>query len=391
MEPAPEQLKIAVFTETFLPKIDGIVSVLCLMLQRLHELGHEVLLFGPPGGPAEYAGAEIVGVGGPRVPFYPELRFNIPRRFVWEKVSAFGPDLVHVVNPFVLGPFGMSYARRLRVPVVASFHTDLARYAQAYGVGFVAPLLWQYLRTLHNRADLNLCPSTAIHADLRRQGFRRVRWWRRGIDTEQFTPGPPDMEVRRRLSGGEPHKFLVVNVGRQAPEKRLHLLRDQLFPAENVRLALIGGGPSHEQLQRHFAGTPTVLPGYLRGQALVEAYRAADAFIFPSTTETFGLVALEAMACRVPVIAARTGGVLDTVEDGVNGLFFDPEQPQQIRAQVLRLRDQPQLREQLADNALRHARSRSWRATMDQLVDYYHTAQRVFRLRNSNSGMAAAS
>lgn len=390
MDSAPSSLKIAVFTETFLPKIDGIVSILCLMLQRLNELGHQVLLFGPPGGPAEYAGAEIVGVGGPRVPLYPELRFNIPRRFVWEKVSAFQPDLVHVVNPFVLGPFGMSYARRLRVPVVASFHTDLARYAQAYGVGFVAPLLWQYLRTLHNRADLNLCPSTAIHADLRRQGFRRVRWWQRGIDTEQFTPGPPDPEVRRQLSGGEPHKFLVVNVGRQAPEKRLHLLRDQLFPADNVRLALIGGGPSHAQLQRHFAGTPTVLPGYLRGQALVEAYRAADAFIFPSTTETFGLVALEAMACRVPVIAARTGGVLDTVQDGVNGLFFDPEQPQQMRAQVLRLRDQPQLREQLADNALRHARSRSWRATMDQLVEYYHTAQRVFRLRHVNSEPAAA-
>jgi glycosyltransferase involved in cell wall biosynthesis len=391
MDSAPERLKIAVFTETFLPKIDGIVSILCLMLQRLNELGHQVLLFGPPGGPAEYAGAEIVGVGGPRVPLYPELRINIPRRFVWEKVSAFKPDLVHVVNPFFLGPFGMSYARRLRVPVVASFHTDLARYAQAYGYGFVAPLLWRYMRTLHNRADLNLCPSTAIHADLRRQGFQRVRWWRRGIDTEQFTPGPADPDVRRQLSGGEPEKFLVVNVGRQAPEKRLHLLRDQLFPAENVRLALIGGGPSHEQLQRHFAGTPTVLPGYLRGQALVEAYRAADAFIFPSTTETFGLVALEAMACRVPVIAARTGGVLDTVQDGVNGFFFDPQQPQQMREQVLRLRDQPQLRQQLADNALRHARSRSWRATMDQLVGYYYTAQRVFRLRSISSDLAAIS
>ena len=191
--------------------------------------------------------------------------------------------------------------------------------------------------------------------------------------------------MRTRLSGGEPGKFLIVNVGRQAPEKQLHLLRDQLFPAEDVRLALIGGGPSHEQLKRHFAGTPTVLPGYMRGQDLVEAYRAADAFIFPSTTETFGLVALEAMACRVPVIAARTGGVLDTVEDGVNGLFFDPQQPQEIRRQVLRLRDDSALREQLAENALQHARSRSWRATMDQLVDYYFTAQRVFRLRSTTA------
>jgi glycosyltransferase involved in cell wall biosynthesis len=388
-ESSRDRLKIAVFTETFLPKIDGIVSILCLMLQRLQELGHQVLLFGPPGGPSEYAGAEIVGVGGPRLPLYPELRINIPRRFVWRKVSAFQPDLVHVVNPFFLGPFGMSYARRLRVPVVASFHTDLARYAEAYGYHFAAPFFWSYLRALHNRADLNLCPSTAIRADLREQGFRRVRWWRRGIDTEFFTPGPRSQAMRARLTGGNPDRFLVVNVGRQAPEKRLHLLRDQIFPAENVHLALIGGGPSHQQLKRHFEGTPTELPGYLRGQELVEAYRAADAFIFPSTTETFGLVALEAMACRLPVIAARAGGVLDTVVDGVNGLFFDPREPQQIREQVLRLRDDPHLRSTLADNALEHARSRSWRATMDQLVDYYFTARRVFRLHSTQVGEAA--
>ena len=232
MDQFPPRLKIAVFTETFLPKIDGIVSILCLMLQRLHELGHRVILFGPPGGPPEYAGAEIVGVGGPRFPVYPELRINIPRRFVWEKINAFQPDLVHVVNPFFLGPFGMSYARRLKVPVVASYHTDLARYAEAYGVGFIGPILWGYMRALHNRADLNLCPSTTARSDLRQHGFRRVRWWKRGIDTDRFTPGPRNPDVRALLTGGQTDAFLIVNVGRQAPEKQLHRLRDQLFPAD---------------------------------------------------------------------------------------------------------------------------------------------------------------
>jgi glycosyltransferase involved in cell wall biosynthesis len=383
MTPTTTRLKIAVFTETFLPKIDGIVSILCLMLQRLNEQGHQVLLFGPPGGPAEYAGAEIVGVGGPRLPIYPELHINIPRRFVWEKVKAFEPDVIHVVNPFFLGPFGMSYARRLRVPVLASFHTDLARYAEHYGAGFVAPLVWGYLRAIHNRAHVNLCPSTAIRSDLRRHGFQRVRWWKRGIDTELFSPGPVMPEVRARLTDGHPDDFLVVNVGRQAPEKGLDLLRDQLFPTAGLRLALIGGGPSHGQLKRHFAGTPTTLLGYLRGQELVDAYRAADAFIFPSTTETFGLVALEAMACRVPVVAARTGGVLDTIVDGQNGLFFEPDAPQQIRQRILQLRDDPLLRATLAENALQHAQSRSWRATMDQLVDYYRSAIHLFRIEKS--------
>jgi glycosyltransferase involved in cell wall biosynthesis len=370
-------LRVAVFTETFLPKIDGIVSILTLMLRRLQEQGHQVILFGPDGGPEEYAGAEIVGVGGPPLPFYPELKINLPRPFVYRRLRDFRPDIVHVVNPFFLGPFGLLFARRLGVPTLASFHTDVARYATHYGWGFGAPLLWAYMRNIHNVADVNLCPSTAVRSDLIRQGFKRVRWWRRGIDTELFTPGARDAAMRARLTEGHPEDFLVINVGRQSPEKGLKALREAICTQPGVRLALVGGGPSHKELKEHFRGTPTVFPGYLRGADLVAAYRSADAFILPSTTETFGLVALEAMACRVPVIAARSGGVVDTVQHEVNGLFYDPARPAEMGALVRRLRENPQLREGLADNAVRHAQSRSWRATMDQLVDYYRAAMRV--------------
>ncbi|MCB0209837.1 MAG: glycosyltransferase family 1 protein [Anaerolineae bacterium] len=373
-----DKLRIAIFTETFLPKIDGVVSILCLTLRRLQELGHDVILFGPPGGPDEYAGAKIVGVGGPRVPLYPELRINIPGRRVWKMVQDFQPDLVHVVHPFFLGIFGLRFARKLNVPVVASFHTHVPRYAQHYGLGWSVPLVWWYERMLHNQAHLNLCTSTAMKTELEDQGFQRVRWWKRGIDTDLFSPGPVDQAMRARLTDGNPDDFLLVNVGRQAPEKGLFGLRDTIFPQKKVRLALIGNGPSHEDLKKHFAGTPTTLPGYMQGQELVTAYRSADAFIFPSTTETFGLVALEAMACRVPVIAARTGGLLDTIDDGVNGLFFEPGEPEMIGDLIRKMRKTPGLRNRLAENALTHARSRSWRATMDQLVDYYRMSLRMF-------------
>ncbi|RIK33016.1 MAG: glycosyltransferase family 1 protein [Chloroflexi bacterium] len=372
-------MRIAIFTETFLPKVDGVVSILCQALERLNEKGHEVILFGPPGGPKEYAGAEIVGVGGPRLPFYPELRINIPRQWVWERVKAFQPDLIHVVNPFFLGPFGMSYAKRLEAPVVASFHTDIARYAHHYGGGFLEPLIWSYLRTLHNNASLNLCPSSTILRDLRAQGFRRVRWWQRGVDLARFTPGPRDEAVRKLLTNGNPDDFLVVYVGRHSPEKRLETIRDTLFQTPGVRLALVGQGPSHDKLKEYFAGTPTVFPGFMSGDDLVAAYRAADVFLFPSTTETFGLVALEAMACGAPVIAARAGGVLDIVNDGVNGLYFDPEHPEQIGPLVRQLHANRSFRDQLAANALSHAHSRPWQTTMDQLIGYYRLAMRCFR------------
>ena len=214
-----------------------------------------------------------------------------------------------------------------------------------------------------------------------RRAFSACAGGKRGIDADFFTPGPVDPAMRNRLTDGHPDDFLLINVGRQAPEKGLFGLRDAIFPPgrpqEGVRLALVGGGPAHEDLKQHFAGTPTVFPGYLRGDDLVNAYRSADAFIFPSTTETFGLVALEAMACRVPVIAAQSGGVLDTVRDGYNGLYFDPAQPGQMGDLVRRLRADPALRDELAANALQHARSQSWRATMDQLIDYYYMAIRV--------------
>lgn len=372
-----QPLRVALFTETFLPKIDGIVSILCLTLQRLQEQGHTAIMFGPAGGPDEFAGTEIVGVGGPKVPFYPELAFNYPRPWIMDRVRKFAPDVIHAVNPVVLAAYGLYSARRLDIPVLASYHTDMPRYADHFGFGFTKPIIWSYSRALHNRADVTLCPSTTVRDELRAHGFRRVRWWTRGIDTDFFTPGPPDPEMRARLTNGHPEDFLLINVGRQSPEKGVFGLRDAIFPQEGVRLAMVGGGPSHDELKEFFAGTPTVFPGYLRGQDLINAYRSADAFIFPSTTETFGLVALEAMACRLPVIAARSGGVLDTVRDGYNGLYFDPEHPEQMGELVRCLRADPARREQLASNALTHARNQSWRATMDQLVDYYRMAIRV--------------
>jgi glycosyltransferase involved in cell wall biosynthesis len=235
------------------------------------------------------------------------------------------------------------------------------------------------MRSLHNSASLNLCPSTSVLRDLRAHGFRRVRWWRRGVDIARFTPGPRNEVVRARLTDGHPDDFLVVYVGRHSPEKRLETIRDSLFQRPGVRLALVGQGPGHAKLKDYYRDTPTVFPGYMRGDELIAAYRAADVFLFPSTTETFGLVALEAMACGAPVIAARTGGVLDIVDDGVNGLYFDPDQPEQIGSLVQRLRDNPAFRNELAANAVAHARSRPWQSTMDQLIDYYRLAIRCFR------------
>ena len=126
-------MRVAIFTETFLPKLDGIVSILCLALRHLHDQGHQALVIGPPDMPPEYAGARCIGTGGPRFPLYPEVRMNLPNPRIGRALREFRPDLVHVVNPIFLGPTGIVYARRLGLPLVASYHTDVPGYAKHYG------------------------------------------------------------------------------------------------------------------------------------------------------------------------------------------------------------------------------------------------------------------
>ncbi len=364
-------MRIALFTETFLPKIDGVVSILCLVLRRMEELGHKVLVFAPPDSPQAFAGARIIAGRGPHAPLYKELHVTFPTTSVRRELEQFKPDVIHVASPAWLGNWGIVNAHRLKIPLIASFHTNIPQYLKHYGYGWLSNPSWRYLRFLHNRAEMNLSTSSYMRDELRRQGFKNVHWWKRGVDTDFFAPGEVDTEMRVRLTDGHPDEFLVAYIGRHAQEKRLFELKEALAPLKNVRLAMVGGGPAHEELKAHFAGTPTTFPGYMRGEELIAAYRSADCFVFPSTTETFGLVALEAMACGLPVIAARAGGIVDTVIDGVNGFFFDPPNFNAIGEYIRTLRDNPDLRAQLAQNALDHAATRSWRATMDQLADFY--------------------
>lgn len=378
--PPDETLRVGLFTETFLPKVDGVVNILQLMLRYLADRGHQAILFAPAGGPTEFAGFPVIGVNGITNPYYKELKLNFPSRDTFPILRRFRPDLIHSLHPFSLGPFGMQMARKLDIPAVASFHTDVARYARFYGSGFLTDGVWAYERHIHNQATLTLCPSSILRDDLRSHGFQRVRWWHRGIDTEHFSEGPVNQSVREELTDGNPDDLLILNVGRHAPEKGLFGLRDHLFPTNGVRLALVGDGPSHAELKSWYDGTPTVFTGYRFGAELIAAYRSADIFLFPSTTETFGLVALEAMACRLPVIAANRGGLTDSIKQNRTGLLFDPDYPAEIRKYVELLRDDQSVRTRLAEAGWRHSQSQSWQRTMDQLVGFYRKALRMHRI-----------
>ncbi|GET38816.1 glycosyltransferase family 4 protein [Microseira wollei] len=364
-------MRIALFTETFLPKIDGIVTRLCHTVEHLQRSGDQVLIFSPDGGLTQYKGAKIYGVPGFPLPLYPELKLALPKPEIGKALEKFRPDIVHVVNPAILGLGGLFYAKTLKIPLVASYHTHLPQYLQHYGLGMLEGLLWELLKSAHNQAQLNLCTSTAMVEELTAHGIERVDLWQRGVDTETFHPDLANVEMRTRLSQGNPSSPLLLYVGRLGAEKEIERIKPILEAIPDARLALVGDGPNRQVLAEHFAGTPTNFVGYLRGRELGAAYASADAFIFPSRTETLGLVLLEAMAAGCPVVAARSGGIPDIVTDGVNGYLFDPKDELGAIAATKNLLSQKQKRETLREFARKEAERWGWAAATRQLQRYY--------------------
>lgn len=364
-------MRIAFFTETFLPKIDGIVNTLCYLLDHLSDHGHASLLFAPRGGPAKFAATPVVGLRGVRFPLYRELKLVPPVIDVRQRLEEFQPDLIHIVNPVSLGVAGLRHARQLNVPVVASYHTDAPGFARRWGWGWFYRPLYAYSRWIHDRADLNLCPSRYTQAELKGQGFKRLMVWTRGVDTSRFNPLHRTASWRERLSGGCPDAPLLLYVGRVSPEKRIDWIHPVLKAMPEARLAIVGDGPARSSLERLFADTPTQFIGYLRGTDLAQAYAAADAFIFPAANETLGNVVLEAMASGLPVVAARSGGVLDNVIDEQNGLLFDPNEPASLVQQTQRLIADPELAARLRHAARAYAAAHTWGEVLDDLLDNY--------------------
>jgi glycosyltransferase involved in cell wall biosynthesis len=306
------------------------------------------------------------------LPLYPELKLALPRPAVSEALDGFRPDLVHVVNPAVLGLGGIWLARTRSLPLVASYHTHLPKYLEHYGMGMLEPLLWELLKAAHNQASLNLCTSTAMVAELSEKGIQNTALWQRGVDTDLFRPELRCTSMRRRLHGDHDDTgHLMLYIGRLSAEKQIERIRPVLEALPHTRLALVGDGPHRQQLERHFEGTPTTFVGYLAGTELATAYASGDAFLFPSSTETLGLVLLEAMAAGCPVVGADRGGIPDIVSDGVNGCLYDPDAEDSLTTAVLRLLGSEDTRRLLRQEARREAERWNWAGATDQLRGYY--------------------
>lgn len=366
-------MRVAFFTETFLPKIDGIVTVLLLLMDHLIQHDVEFVVVAPrlSNQVTDYRGRRVIPVSGVRLPLYPELRIGPPTLHTYREVKAFQPDIAHFIHPTLVGTGGLMMAKRLKVPTLASFHLDLATMVQYFGLGFLSPVVWWYTRTNFNAADYALAPSRQIQQAMLAHGVRNVGLWRRGVDAEQFHPRHASAEMRERLSAGHPEDDILLYVGRLSTEKQIPRLRDVLDALPGTRLAIVGDGPARHELQEYFAGTRTRFLGYLSGPELWSAFASADVFVFPSAMETFGLVLTEAMAAGLPVVSSRVGGAEDIITPGVNGYLFAPGDTRAMIDGIRATLGRPQRRQIMARNARLFAETQSWPSMMDELLRCY--------------------
>jgi glycosyltransferase involved in cell wall biosynthesis len=369
-------VRIAFVTETFLPATDGIVTRLRATMDELSRMGDEMIVIAPKygEGPGSYAGTPIYRISSVPFPPYPQIKLAPLTPNVGRALRSFDPDVIHAVNPFVLGTGAIFYAGRLNIPLVASYHTNVTTYARFYGLGVGEKAGRWWTRMLHNRARINLCTSEATREYLLSEGVERVHLWPQGVDAKRFHPSRFSKDWRVRVSGGKPAEKLLLYVGRLAPEKGIGRLKVLFREIPGLRLAIVGDGPARRDLEREFADTPTVFTGVRKGRDLAAAYASADAFVFPSTTETLGLSMLEALASGLPVIAARTGATGEVVSDGENGILYEPDSPESLVSAVRKIVSDEDLRSSLSRNARLSAEERDWEKATRTLRVYYEQA-----------------
>lgn len=373
-------MRVAIITENFLPKLDGVTRTLARLLEHLQAKGHSALLLGPDSGMEEYAGAEIVGTAGLPLPFYPELKFNFFRPLFVRRLKEFDPDIIHLVDPVILGAAGLTMARVLDKPLVSSYHTNLAAYCNHFGFSLLHRPMWLYNRLMHSACAMTFCPSLSTAAVLRMQGFTNLRIWPRGVDTKLFQPERRSQELRQHWLDTLPEsKTVLLYVGRVSWEKNLRLLVRAYrgMNTQSCHLVIVGDGPALGEIQQELAGLPVTFTGYLSGEALATAYASADMFVFPSRTETFGQVALEAMASGLPIVGLQSEGVCDLVEHNHTGLLLntcqreDEEEVIAYRQLLTQLIESPERRWHMGYEARIQAQKFSWYEAMEFLMKGY--------------------
>lgn len=369
-------VRVAIVAESFLPQVNGVSNSVVKVLEHLRRTGHEALVIAPDTPPGEdraerlHDGVRVHRVPSRMFPKVTTLPLGVPTFRMLRALRGFDPDVVHLASPALLGYGGLHAARRLGVPTVAVYQTDVPGFASSYGIPMTARAAWAWFRHLHRLADRTLAPSTATMESLIAQGIPRVHRWARGVDVQRFAPSARNEVLRRRWSPDADGKPIVGFVGRLAPEKHVDRLTG-LAASGAVRLVIVGDGIDRARLQ---SAMPTaVFTGARYGKELAEAYASMDVFVHSGEHETFCQVVQEALASGLPVIAPDAGGPRDLITPHRTGLLlpvgeFEHRLPDAVAHLVHE-------RQRYALAARRSVLGRSWPVVCDELLGHYEAVR----------------
>ena len=363
-------MRVAIVAESFLPNVNGVTNSVLRVIEHLRRTGHEVLVIAPdtprgePAADRVHDGVRVHRVPSKMFPKVTSLPLGVPRPRMVGVLRGFEPDVVHLASPALLGWGGVHAARYLGIPTVAVFQTDVAGFAESYGIGMLARASWAWTRRLHSKADRTLAPSTSAMENLAAHRIPRVHKWGRGVDITGFAPSARDEQLHRHWSpDGRP---VVGFVGRLAPEKHVERLAG-LAGRDDVQVVVVGDGVDRAKLQTLMPSA--VFTGALYGAELATAYASMDVFVHPGEHETFCQAVQEAMASGLPVIAPDAGGPRDLVTPMHTGMLLPVNGFESNLAQAVDhlLSERPRY----SVAARRSVLGRTWPAVCDQLIEHY--------------------
>lgn len=364
-------VRIAIVAESFLPHMHGVTRSTLEVLPHLRAAGHSVVVIAAGhGAPTVVGGIPVLHVPSVGLPGYPQVRVALATKARLRGIlEAFGPDVVHLASPFVLGYAAGEAARSLGIPVVAVYQTDVPAFTARYDWPWLSQRAWARVCAIHGSADLTLAPSRAARRALTARGIEGVRVWGRGVDAELFAPRRRSAQLRAHWA---PRGEVVVGYhGRLAPEKQLTDLT-VLADLPGTTLVLVGDGPMKPRLR---AEMPTArFTGHLDGDALGAAVASFDIMVHPGESETYCQAVQEALSAGVPVVAPGIGGPAELVSPSHTGWLYRPGDLAGLRARVLDLVGDEHKRAAFGVAARAAVAGRSWADLSAQLVEHYQLA-----------------
>ncbi len=369
-------LRLSLVTETYFPQVNGVSRTLDRLVRHCAEAGDRIQLLLPRYDQEAVKMSPQVekrDFGSFPLPFYKEVVLPVVTvGMIEQALRDFRPDLVHIATEGPLGWAALRAAHRQQLPVVTSYHTNFPQYLQNYRLRFMEPLCWRYLRWFHNQTLATFCPSASTRQLIQNMGFRNVGLWSRGVDSNRFQPNKRDHTLRASLGIG-PDDLLLTYAGRMANEKNLEMLIgawQQLSAHDNSHLLFIGDGPLRQRLEEN--KLPRILfAGYRYGEELATLYASSDIFVFPSLSETFGNVVLEAMASGLPVVAYDVQGPKDIIRHRQTGLLVNSVDAESLAGAMQALIVDREMRLQLGHQARTYSQTQTWQKIMRTMRDHY--------------------